>query len=337
MASGLEGPLVVLLGMAAFPISLLLTRFFMSFNSARGIYGVDVHKPDKPRIPEMCGASIPITLLVLSAIYTAIYPRDLLMMIAFSAVVASSSLVGAVDDRFRMRGIYKPALIVLCALPIVFLGYLFPDQVYNPTLRVPLFGGFNLPIIYPLTIPIAVSVTSNTVNMLDPLNGSMAGGITIISAGLLAGLLMKGAESVSVFLFALLLFASLGFFYYNRYPSKAFAGNIGQLSVGAAFGTMVILGRVEIAAIVAMFPHVQNSFFFLSRIKRFVEHREVTAKPTYISEDGKLVASADAQSPLTLVRTLLVGKPSQEGEVVSTMFALFVFSSALGLVTLLLM
>src|SRR3990172_5343616 len=125
MASGLEGPLVVLLGMAAFPISLLLTRFFMSFNSARGIYGVDVHKLDKPSIPEMCGVSIPITLLVLSAIYTAIYPRDLLMMIAFSAVVASSSIVGAVDDRFRMRGIYKPALLLCFALPIFFLFYLF--------------------------------------------------------------------------------------------------------------------------------------------------------------------------------------------------------------------
>lgn len=337
MPSYLEEPFVVLLGMAAFPISLVLTKFFISFNSARGIYGVDVHKPDRPRIPEMCGASIPITLLVLSTLYAAIYPEYLLMMIAFSAVVASSTVVGALDDRYRMRGIYKPALIVLCALPIVILGLLYPDQIYNHTLRVPLFGGFNLPIIYPLTIPIAISVTSNTVNMLDPINGSMAGGIAIISAGLLAGLLLKRAESVSIFLFALLLFASLGFFYYNRYPSQAFAGNVGQLSVGAAFGTMVILGRVEIAGIVAMFPHIQNSFFFLSRIKRFVEHREVAAKPTHLSEDGKLVASTDAKSPLTLVRTLLVGRPSVEDELVSTMFALFVFSSALGLVTLLLM
>lgn len=335
MQSGLEESLAVLLAMAAFPVSLLLTRFFMSFTSSRGIYGVDVHKLDRPRIPEMCGASIALTLLALSGLYAAIYPNHLLMMTAFSLVVASSLVVGLVDDRYRMRGIYKPTFLILCALPLVILGLVFPEQIYNHTLRVPLFGGFNLPIIYPLTIPIAVSVTSNTVNMLDPLNGTMAGGIAIIAAGLLIGLLVKGAETVSIFLFAVLLFSSLGFFYYNRYPSRAFAGNVGQLSVGAAFGTMVILGRVEIAGIVAMFPHIQNSFFFLSRIRRFAEHREVPAKPTHLSEDGKLVASTDTQSPLTLVRTLLVGRPSREGEVVSTMFALFVFSSGLGFVTLL--
>ena len=333
---GLEQSFIVLLAMTAFPLSLGLTKFLMSFNSARGIYGVDVHKLDKPRIPEMCGASITITLLLLTGVYGLFYAEQRVMMAAFALVIGSSALVGAVDDKYRMRGIYKPLLIVLCGLPIVILGLLFPGQVYNHTLRVPLFGGFNLPIIYPLIIPIAISVTSNTVNMLDPLNGTMAGSVAIVAAGLLIGLLFKNGEAGPVFLFASLLFASLGFFYYNRYPSQAFAGNVGQLSVGAALGAMVILGRVEIAGIVAMFPHIQNSFFFLSKIKRFVEHRQVRAKPTVLSEDGKLVASTDSQAPLTFVRTMLVGKPSTEPEVVSSIFAVFVFSSALGLVTLLL-
>ncbi len=336
MPVGVEEWSALLLAASAFPVSALLTRFFISLNSARGIYGTDAHKLDKPKIPEMCGASMPITLLALSAVYVAIYPSRLILMLAFCSVIGSSALVGAVDDHYRMRGIYKPALILLCGLPIVILGLFFPDQVYNHTLRVPLFGGFNLPIIYPLTIPVAISVTSNTVNMLDPLNGSMAGGMAIISGALLLGLVIRGEGPAPVFLLATILFTSLGFFYYNRYPSRAFAGNVGQLSLGAAFGSAAILGRVEIAAIVAMFPHIQNSFFFLSRIKRFAEHREVPAKPTRLTEDGKLIASADPRSPLTLVRTILVGRPSDEREVVSTIFALFWFSSALGLLTLLL-
>ena len=336
MPTGLEQSFTILLAMLAFPLSLILTRFFMSFNSARGIFGIDAHKLEKPKIPEMCGAAIPITLLALSAVYGTFHPQHRLMIVAFALVVGSSALVGAVDDRYRMRGIYKPLLIVLCGMPVVVLGLFFPGEVYNHTLRVPLFGGFNLPIIYPLTIPIAISVTSNTVNMLDPLNGTMAGSVAIVAASLLIGAVLKNSETGPIFLFASLLFASLGFFYFNRYPSRAFAGNVGQLSVGAALGTMVILGRFEIAGIVAMFPHIQNSFFFLSRIKRFVEHRELGAKPTRLSEDGRLVASTNPQSPLTLVRTLLVGRPSSEPEIVSGIFALFLFSSALGLVTLLL-
>ncbi len=336
MPTGLDQSFAILLAMAAFPMSLVLTRFFMTFNMSRGIYGVDAHKLGKPKIPEMCGASLALTLLALAGVFATFYPSYRLSMAAFALVVAASALVGAVDDRYRLRGFYKPLLMLLCGLPIVLLGLVFPGEVYNHVLRVPLFGGFNLPIIYPLSIPVAISVTSNTVNMLDPLNGTMAGGMAIMSAGLLLALLLKSAEPSTVFLFGSLLFASLGFFYYNRYPSRAFAGNVGQLSIGAAFGAMVILGRVEIAGIVSMFPQIQNSFFFLSRIKRFVEHRELSVKPIQLKEDGKIVSSADPRAPFTLVRTLVIGHPSGEQEVVSSIFALFVLSSTLGLVTLLL-
>src|SRR5713226_4526250 len=221
-------------------------------------------------------------------------------------------------------------------MPLLILGAAFPGQVYNSTLRVPLFGGFHLPVIYPLTILIVISVTSNTVNMLDPLNGSMAGGIAIVAGGLLIGLLLKGAGPTPIFLYACLLFSALGFFYFNRYPSRAFSGNVGQLSVGAALGALAILGRTEIASIVAMFPSIQNSFFFLSKIKRFTEHRALTAKPTRLLEDGRLASSLDPKAPLTLVRTLLVGRPAKESEIVSTIFALFLISAALGLITMIL-
>jgi UDP-N-acetylglucosamine--dolichyl-phosphate N-acetylglucosaminephosphotransferase len=258
------------------------------------------------------------------------------MMLAFSLVVGSAALVGALDDRLKMRGIYKPLLTLLCGLPIVGLGLLYPNQVYNPTLQVPIFGIFRLPVIYPLSIPIAISVTSNTTNMLDPLNGTMAGGISIISAALLIGVLLTEPAPSSVFLYACLLFSALGFFYFNRYPSRAFAGNVGQLSVGAALGALAILSRTEIASIVAMFPNIQNSFFFLSKIKRFTEHKSLTAKPTRLLDDGRLASSSDPNAPLTLVRTLLVGRPAKESEIVSTIFALYVISATLALITMIL-
>ncbi len=331
-----ETATAILLAMLAFPLALVSTRFFMSQNLSKGIWGIDVHKLAKPKIPEMCGASIPITLIALAVVNGFVHPDQFLTMAAFASVVGSTGIVGAVDDRVKMRGRYKPALGLLCGLPIVALGLLYPDQVYNPTLRVPLFGGFHLPLIYPLAIPVAISVTSNTANMLDPLNGTMAGGVAIICGGLLLGLLVTNSAPLPIFLCATLLFACLGFFYFNRYPSRAFSGNVGQLAVGGALGAMAIMGRMEIATIVAMFPHIQNSFFFLSRIKRFAEHREISAKPTKILADGKLSSSENPQAPLTLVRTMLVGRPAGEHDVVSSIFTLFLFSSALAFVTLIL-
>ncbi len=333
---GWEPVATVLVAMTGFPISLALTRFLMYFNMARGISGVDVHKLSKPKIPEMCGASIPVALVMLAAAYGTWHPETRLAMTGFGLVVASTALVGGVDDKLRLRGYYKPILALFCGLPITVLGLMYPGEVYKPTLRIPLFGGFHLPVIYPLAIPIAISVTSNTVNMLDPLNGTMAGSVAILSGGLLIGLLLTNSQPLTVFLFASLLFSCLGFFYYNRYPSRAFSGNVGQFAVGGAVGAMAILGRVEIATIVAMFPHIQNSFFFLSRIKRFAEHREVSAKPTRLLDDGRLSSSSDPKAALTLVRTILVGKPANELEVVNSIFALFLFSAALAVLTLVL-
>ncbi len=336
LPSGWEVTTAVILAIVSFPVSLVLTRFFMQVNSKRGIVGIDVHKLSKPRIPEMCGAAIPVTLILLSSAYVLIGGGNAITMLAFSLVVGSAAIVGVVDDRLKLRGIYKPLLTLLCGLPIVALGLLYPNQVYNPTLQVPIFGSFHLPVIYPLSIPVAISVTSNTTNMLDPLNGTMAGGVSIISAALLIGVLITNPAPGTVFLYACLLFSMLGFFYFNRYPSRAFAGNVGQLSVGAALGALAILGRTEIASIVAMFPQIQNSFFFLSKIKRFTEHRALTAKPTKLLDDGRLASSSDPKAPLTLVRTLLVGRPAKESEIVSTIFALFLISGALALITMIL-
>src|SRR5260370_35037991 len=193
----------------------------------------------------------------------------------------------------------------------------------------------HLPVIYPLTILVAVSVSSKTVNMLDPLNGSMAGGISIVAAGLLIGSLLIGAGSMPIFLYASLMFSMLGFLYFNRFPARAFAGNVGELSIGASIGALAILGKTEIASIVAIFPNIQNSFFFLSRIRRFTEHRELTAKPTKLLPDGKLADSENPRAPLTLVRTLLIGRPATENDVVSTIGILFLTPTRPALSTLL--
>ena len=328
--------IAILIALGSFPVSLALTRFFMYWNSAHGITGIDVHKLNRPKVPEMVGVAVPITLILFAAIYAMIGGVSSIPLLAYSLVVGAAALVGGIDDRLKLRGIFKPLSTLLCGSPLLILGAVFPGQIYTSTLHVPLFGGYHLPVIYPLTVLVAVSVTSNTVNMLDPLNGSMAGGISIVAGGLLIGSLLIGAGSTPIFLYASLMFSLLGFLYYNRFPARAFAGNVGQLSIGASVGALAILGRTEIASIVAIFPNIQNSFFFLSRIRRFTEHRELTSKPTKLLPDGRIADSEDARAPLTLVRTLIIGRPAPENEIVSTIWTLFLTSASLAMITLLL-
>ena len=336
MASLDMDTIAILVALGAFPCCIILTRFFIYWNAAHGVVGTDVHKNTRPRIPEMCGAAVPITLVLFNIIYGIVGGTRWIPIFAYSMVVGLAAVVGAVDDRLKLRGIFKPLLTLFCGFPLIILDQLFPGQIYNPTLRVPLFGGYHLHVIYPLAILLAIPVTSNTVNMLDPLNGSMSGGLSIVAGGLLIGSLLTGAGSASTFLYACLLFALLGFLYYNRFPSRAFSGNVGQLSIGASLGALAILGRTEIASIVAIFPNIQNSFFFLSRIRRFTEHRELKARPTKLLEDGRLASSEDPAVPLTLVRTLLAGRPAGEKEIVSDLWKLYLASTSLAVITLLL-
>ncbi len=163
--------IAILIALGSFPVSLALTRFFMYWNSAHGITGIDVHKLNRPKVPEMVGVAVPVTLILFAAIYAMIGGVSSIPLLAYSLVVGLAALVGAVDDRLKLRGIFKPVSTLLCGLPLLLLGVVFPGQIYTSTLHVPLFGGYHLPVIYPLTVLVAVSVTSNTVNMLDPLNG----------------------------------------------------------------------------------------------------------------------------------------------------------------------
>src|SRR5438128_10708499 len=105
--------------------------------------------------------------------------------------------------------------------------------------------------------------------MLDPLNGSMAGGISIVAGGLLIGSLLVGAGSTPVFIYASLMFSLLGFLYYNRFPARAVAGNVDQLSIGTSIEAMAILRKTELRSIVTIFTNIQNSIFCLSTIRRY--------------------------------------------------------------------
>src|SRR5690242_9645176 len=122
MASLGANTFAILIALGSFPVSLALTRFFMYWNFKHGIVGIDVHKPNRPKVPEMVGAAVPITLVLFAAIYALTGGISAIPIVAYSLVVGLAALVGAVDDRLKLRGIFKPLLTLFCGLPILILG-----------------------------------------------------------------------------------------------------------------------------------------------------------------------------------------------------------------------
>lgn len=309
------------------------TPLVMKIMRSLGIVGADVHKKNRPLIPEMGGLG---TLTGLSTSIIAamlLFPEQVLVFVSFLATTLLAGLVGAVDDLKTLNSKVKPFLTLFAGLPILLL------RTYNPYLTLPVIGQARLTIVYPLVIPIVIAVTSNAVNMMDPFNGVMSGTCSIITFVLLvSAVFLNRVEAATIC--AGLLGTLLAFYYYNRYPAKTFSGDIGSLSIGAAIGAAAIIvplggqpSRLEIVAVVSFMPQIMNAFYGLSTIGRLYERREVP-RPIRLLEDGRLMATEDRKAPITLARMILARGPLTEPEAVRVFLVLSAISGALALFTI---
>ncbi len=317
-----EAALILAVG---FVITFLSLPIVMRKMRELNIVGRDAHKTEHPLIPEMGGISIIAGLVVSSALGAYILPEMRDLFLSFLSTIMIAGAIGAYDDLKPLNARVKPILTAFAGLPILLMS------TYTPSIFFPFIGGTRLTRVYPLLLPIVMAVTSNAVNMMDPFNGVMAGSSSIIALTLLVAALILG-NTEGVILSVALLGVLLAFFYYNRYPSRVFSGDVGSLSVGAALGAIAVLGRLEVVAVVAFMPQIMNAFYGLSTIGRLYERREV-ARPTRLMEDGRMRARADPRAPITLARFILARGPLKENEAALVFMVLSVISGGLALVT----
>jgi len=311
---------------AGFATSLLVMPLVIKKMKEKRIGGVDVHKKDRPFVPEMGGLAVlaGTTASILAAIVLS--PETVNVAVGFLASVLVAGLIGALDDFKPLNAKVKPFLTLFAGLPILAL------HAYNPLgLVFPFIGQTRMTIIYPLLIPIAIAVTSNATNMMDPFNGTMSGSCTIITVFLLLSALLLG-RTEALILCLCLLGPMLVFFYFNKYPSKVFSGDVGSLSIGAALGAIAVIGRLEVVALVAFAPQIMNAFYGLSSIGRLYERREVS-RPVTVLEDGRLMATKDLKAPITLARVILARGPLHENEATLVFLVLSAISGVLALAT----
>lgn len=324
----IEGYMALVLGAVASAVSFLLVYFLMPIAIrslvAKGKVVQDYHKPGRPPVPRPAG---PVLMAGIAAAELVVYAVTLNVgVLAILASTAIAFVVGYVDDRRVMPGWFKPAALLVAAIPIVVLG------AHGDHLNL-VFGSAFIPLLYMPLIFVVLPVAGNTVNSIDVLNGVASGVIAIAAVPLLAASAIFG--NIEVLLAGLpLFFASLAFFKYHKYPSRIFPGDSGTLLLGALYGAIAIAGKAEIVGVTALLPAVINSFLFLSSVKRIVEHRQVKARPVTLLDDYRLAASKEKGAPATLVRLILAEGPLSEKEIAGKIFHLAAFSAGLAFATI---
>lgn len=327
---------VILVGISVL-ICFLMTKYLVSYLSRRKMTVLDYHKLDKPQIPRPGGPAIIAAVVISETILFAL--TGALSVLGLALVTLISGIIGIVDDFKTLGGIVKPSLLLIGGIPLLVLQLLFPSAVvYTPRLYLPLFSTpTHLPLIYPLLILIAIPVVTNTINTIDVLNGVVTGVILMAFIPVVFAICLRsieGKEDPAVLVATLpVIAATLSFYWFHKFPSRIFPGDSGAMALGAAYGTIAIIGGVEVVAVIAILPAIMNSFFFLSSVKRLVEHREIDAKPTFILPNNNIAAAEDMKAPVTLMRLLVSAKSKSEKEIGRDILVLTLFSSCLALLT----
>jgi UDP-N-acetylglucosamine--dolichyl-phosphate N-acetylglucosaminephosphotransferase len=325
----LDGVNLIIYGAAVSAISflgvMLMTPAAIRLLTAKGKVVPDAHKPEKPQVPRPAGPVIMISIAA-AEIVLFILTMDITVF-AILLTTAIAFFVGYIDDSRVMPGWFKPVALMAAAIPLIVLD-IYVGQVYGESLNL-IFGRAYIPLLYIPLIFVIIPITGNTINSIDVLNGVASGFLIIATIPLLASIAIFGSREV--FLAALpMLFATIAFYRYHKFPSRIFPGDSGTLVLGAMYGAVAIAGSSEIIGVIALLPAVMNSFLFLASVKRIVEHREVKARPTILTDDFKLAASTDSTAPATLVRLIVVDRPLGEREIGYQIFKLAIFTALLA-------
>ncbi len=318
----------VLTSVIAFFVVYLTTPLLIKDLEKRNQTVKDYHRKGGAMIARPGGPSIIAGILASEFTLLVFFPTNEIIAIIITTSIAC--IIGLIDDKKVMGGWFKPLALGVAAIPIILLG------AYDSNLAFPLFGEVKIPLLYLAIIFVMIPVTGNTINSIDVLNGVASGFMIIASFSLTICLFI--IQNYEIAIASLPLgFVSLAFYKYHKFPSKIFPGDSGALTFGAMYGTIAIVGGVEIIAAIALLPAVINSFLFLSSMKRIVEHRQIKEKPVELMDDFKLKATSEKKAPITLVRLILAGGPLSEKQVCYTIFKLAIFSGILAIISAIMM
>jgi len=234
------------------------------------IGAVDVPKDNRRMhdhpIPRLGGLAIFIGCVVSLLLFAEINEALIGILVGALIIVA----VGVVDDAHPLGAGIKFILQIVAALLAVGHGVVI-QTIANPFP----FGGAYLDFgvwAIPITVIWIVAVT-NSVNLIDGLDGLADGVSTIAAATMLVISLLLGDLKIALICGAL-VGACIGFIPYNRNPAQIFMGDTGATFLGYMLATVSVIGLFKFYAIISFivpfiilgFPIFDTTSAFTRRI-----------------------------------------------------------------------
>jgi len=227
----------------------------------------DARRVHKSPIPRLGGLAIFLG-FILSVLLFADITRQIQGILIGAVIIV---IIGVIDDIKPLRAYIKLIIQIVAALVAVYFGVVI-DIFSNPLV----FSAFDyVPLGYfsiPVTVFWIVAIT-NSVNLIDGLDG-LAVGISAISSIVMLIIALMVADLNVAIILAALTGACFGFMPFNFNPAKIFMGDTGALLLGYVLATLSILGLFKFYAVVSFavpflvlaLPLFDTSFAFLRRL-----------------------------------------------------------------------
>lgn len=250
-------------------ISFLMTPVVRSFAYKVGAIDVpkDSRRMHKVPTPRLGGLAIFCGFMVSALLFVSMTPEIKSVLLGAVVIV----VLGVIDDSMDLPAVLKFVVQICAALIPALNGVtvrvfsnpnIFSDDLYWS------LGRWSVP----LTVLWIVAVT-NSVNLIDGLDGLANGVSTISASAMLVIALLLGETDVTLML-AALVGACIGFMPYNLNPAKMFMGDTGATFLGYILATLSIQGLFKYYAVISFvvpflilgLPIFDTAFAFFRRL-----------------------------------------------------------------------
>ena len=255
----------------AMVVSFISTPLVKMF--AQKVGAIDVPKDNrrmhKVPIPRLGGLAIFIGFMLAVLLFVPITPQLRGMLLGAVIIV----ILGVVDDIMPLPALLKFCVQIIAALVAVLGGncieILSNPNIFSAQPYIEL-GIWKIPI----TILWIVAIT-NSVNLIDGLDG-LAVGVSTISSLTMLVIALVVSEGETALLMAALAGGCIGFMPYNFNPAKIFMGDTGATFLGFILAVVSIQGLFKMYAVISFavpflvlgLPIFDTAFAFLRRLSK---------------------------------------------------------------------
>jgi UDP-GlcNAc:undecaprenyl-phosphate GlcNAc-1-phosphate transferase len=206
----------------------------------------------RPNIPLLGGISVALGFFVGLAVAILLAPEETGFLSHLEGLLLGGLLVlslGALDDRWGLGAFPKITVQILAAGIAIAFGFQI-DHLTDPISRQ--VWVFPTWLVWVLTT-LWIVVVTNSLNLMDGLDG-LASGIAAIIAATLTIIAWQGNHVLGMVVGVALVGALLGFLPYNFPPARIFVGDTGALFIGYSLSLLALEGYQRVTLLTFIVP-----------------------------------------------------------------------------------